>query len=207
MGKLGGNWPSGSSDLRIKQAQEDELSAETEGWKLPPVPSPAGLSHQRQGEQVCPGSLLQRALLPLSNARVERLPRTDHFLYVLPQTTATANAVALAMPVGAAHPARGPQELGQAGQQLSPTQDDSSVPCGTAAQSHGSLVPCGSQQHSPPGALASAPVWYGHREPDFTTAKSIPQERGSSARHGPVAIKEGLVGKCSPSARPLPWLG
>lgn len=42
--------------------------------KLPPAPTPIGLSHQRQGEQVCQGSLLQQALLPLTNARVERLP-------------------------------------------------------------------------------------------------------------------------------------
>lgn len=65
---------------------------------------------------------------------MERLPHTDHSLYVLPQTM--ADAVDLAMPVGAAHPAQGPQELGQAGRQLSPTQDSSSVPCRTAAQSH-----------------------------------------------------------------------
>lgn len=45
-----------------------------EGSKLPPAPIPAGLSHWRQGEQVCQGSLLQQALLPLTNARVEGLP-------------------------------------------------------------------------------------------------------------------------------------
>lgn len=62
MGKLNGNhhWCSKSSGLSVEQAQEDEPVAETEGWKLPPVPVPTGLGHQRQGEQVCQGSLLQQ---------------------------------------------------------------------------------------------------------------------------------------------------
>lgn len=45
----------------------------------------------RQGEQVCQGSLLQQVLLPLTNARVERLHATAHFLQVPPPPPANTN--------------------------------------------------------------------------------------------------------------------
>lgn len=45
----------------------------------PPVPVPAGLGHQRQGEQVCQGSLPLQALL-LTNAGWGGCHATAHFL-------------------------------------------------------------------------------------------------------------------------------
>lgn len=128
------------------------------------MPVPAGLGDWRQGEQVCPGSLLlQQALL--SNAGVERLSCNTS----LPPATTAATAMAPALPLGGTHPThRDPWGWGMRGQispTLKPTSNTPKRPLAPA------LVECGHREPNPPRdgvPLLSGKGWLGKSIPILT---------------------------------------